>query len=113
MDVKVLRKPPSAMQPEDLPTQGSRLLGQCGSGTQCSEKKWVPTLVSMSLSLRHKSATYRAFALNLVILPMNTISGCKLRQLEGWSGVRGGGSWRFQISQGESVLESQVGARTQ
>ena len=42
----------------------------------------------MSLSLRHKSATYRAFALSLVILPMNTISGCKLRQLEGWSGFK-------------------------
>lgn len=46
----------------------------------------MPTLVSMSLSIRHKSATYRAFVLNLAILPMNTISGRKLRQLGGWSG---------------------------
>ena len=36
----------------------------------------------------HKPAPYRAFVLNLVILPMNTISGHKLRQLGGWSGGR-------------------------
>ena len=48
----------------------------------------MPTFSEHEPLHRHKPTPYRAFVLNLVILPMNTTSGLKLRQLGGWSAGR-------------------------
>lgn len=60
-----------------------------------------------SLSLiGHLSSTLLFWPMNISYQVINW------RQMGAGVGVEGGGHWSFQISQGESVLESQLGPRT-